>query len=255
MNKSKLVYGIGLITLSLAVFFLGSKAKNSFHVNIGNTHWNTKDNKAVDSVSIAGISKLNANGSCEIVIIPSEQERVVYYYNKEEVKNLSAVKDSTLNIEFENEGARFFSMRNSGNILVKIYTHSINTIVQEGVGSMSSEGPMVSETFSIHNQGVGSMDFDVQATNLAISNEGVGSIDIKGSADNAQLDNDGTGSIDANKLVVKNAKVSNGGVGSVDVNATETLDMTNQGVGSIGYSGTAKITRSLSQGVGSISKN
>ncbi|MFA6152280.1 MAG: DUF2807 domain-containing protein [Chitinophagaceae bacterium] len=254
MNNSKLVYGIGLIALSLAVFFLATRAKDRLHIRFGDTHWGPPNSKPLDSFSITGVKQLNANGSCDIELIPDDNERVVFYYDKEEVENESTVKDSSLNIDFKNDGGRLFR-RKSERIVVKIYTRNINHIVQEGVGSISSASPLVHDQIKLSNDGVGSMEFILQARNIEVSNGGVGSIDLKGNAEDALITNEGTGSIEADKLMLKRAKVSNQGIGSITVHASETLDMTNQGIGSIDYYGEAKVTNSQSQGVGSINKN
>jgi hypothetical protein len=256
MNKSKLIYGAGLIALSLAVFFIASRVHDKFHFRFTNeTHWGHSENKSIDSMSIAGVKQLNANGTCDIVLIPSDEERVVFYYNKEEVENLSAVKDGVLNIGFNHEGGHLFSFKRTGSILVKIYSKSIDDIEQDGVGSFTTEGVLVQENIKLSNEGVGSMELEVQAKRIDIANGGVGSIDIIGTADDASLRNEGTGSIEAKKLMLKNAKVSNQGIGSISVQASETLDMTNQGVGSIDYRGAAKIINLKSEGIGSISKS
>lgn len=254
MNKSKFVYGIGLITLSLAVFFLATRAKNKLRINFNDTHWDTRDATPIDSLPISGIKKLQTNGNCTILLIPSDEERVVFYYNKKEVRNLSSIKDSMLYLDFKQDGAALFSFNKSEDIAVKIYTKSINNIVQEGVGSIKGEGILVQENLTLNNQGVGNMEFEVRAKDIELINEGVGSIELKGSAEKGKMTNGGTGSIDAERLLLTNAVLSNQGVGSISVQASGTLDMVNQGIGSITYSGNATITRSLSEGVGSINK-
>lgn len=252
MNNNKIIYGIGLIALSLAVFFLGIKAKDRLH--FGDTHWGPPNQRATDSLSIDSVKQLVANGACDIEFIISDQERVVFYYNKEEIENLSSVQDSTLNIEFKNDAAHFFRKK-SNRVMVKIYTRSINNIHQNGVGSITSEGLLEQEQITLKNDGVGTMEFEVKAKSMIISNGGVGSMNVSGEAETAEISNEGTGRIDAQALKLKNAVVRNEGIGSIDVFASETFDLSNEGIGSIEYYGSGKVINSHSEGIGSINKN
>lgn len=253
MNNGKLIYGVGLIALALAVFFLATRVKGRFHFG-DDTHWGPPNIKAVDSFSISGIKQLSSEGTSNITIIPSDEERVVFYYNKDEAENLSTIKDSVLYIDFKSDGSHAFSFRKSKHINVKVYTRSINHIEQNGVGAISGEGTLVQDNIRLSNEGVGSMEFDVQCKNIEISNGGVGSIEMKGNTENAELTNGGTGSIDAEHLSAKDVTAINQGIGSISLNASGTMDMSNQGVGSIEYSGSGNVTGKHSQGIGSIRK-
>lgn len=253
MNNSKLIYGIGLIAIAVAVFFLATRVKGKFHFG-GNTHWGSARVKGIDSFSISGVRILHSQGTANIIIIPSDDERAVFYYNKEEIENLSELKDSTLYIDFKGDGPGIFQFRKSSQLRVKLYTRSLNNIKQEGVGSMHSKGTMIQENVILSNEGVGSMEFDLQCKKIDISNGGVGSIDVKGTTETLTLKNEGTGSIDAESLMAKSVRASNQGIGSISLNASESMDMANQGVGSIEYSGEGKVIRKVSQGIGSISK-
>lgn len=253
MNNSKLIYGIGLIAIAGAVFFWATKVKGKFHFG-DDTHWGSPRTKGIDSFSISAVKILHSNGTANIIIIPSDEERAVFYYDNEEIENRSELKDSTLHIDFKGDGPNVFQFRKSNQITVKLYTHSLNHIIQEGVGSIQSEGKLIQENMILSNEGVGSMEFEVQCQNIDISNGGVGSIDVKGITETLTLKNEGTGSIDAESLLAKTVRASNQGIGSISLQASESMDMTNQGVGSIEYSGEGKVLRTVSQGIGSISK-
>lgn len=253
MNNSKLIYGIGLIAIAAAVFFLATRVKGKFHFG-DDTHWGSPSAKSIDSFSISGAKILRSQGTANIIIIPSDDERAVFYYDKKDIENLSELKDSTLYIDFKGDGPHFFSFGKSNEITVKIYTRSLSNIKQEGVGSMQSEGILLQENMILSNEGVGSMEFEVQCQNIDISNGGVGSIDVTGTSETAVLKNEGTGSIDAESLVAKTVRASNQGVGSISLQASESMDLTNQGIGSIEYTGEGKVLRTVSQGIGSISK-
>jgi hypothetical protein len=252
MRNYKLFYGFALVFLAGVILYLGSAVSRSSFFN------NESHGNAVlqDSLSIAGVSQLSSDCNCDIEIIPSDNERVVFYYDKKLFENLTEVNGSNLNINFKSIKHFVFGFNsgNGGDVTVKVYTNKLNSITQDGIGSIESSGILNADEMKIVNGGVGSMEMNVNANKLTVENSGVGSIDIKGKANHAEMNNNGTGSIDGIDLINKFAKVDNSGVGSIDVNATDSLDMSNTGVGGITYTGGAVITSINSEGVGTISK-
>ena len=252
MKNYKLFYGFALIFLAGVILYLGSAVSRSSFFN------NESHGKAVlqDSLSIAGVSQLTSDCNCDIEIIPSENERVVFYYDKKLFDNLTEVSGSNLNINFKSikHFVLGFNSGNGGDVTVKVYTDKLNSITQDGIGTIESSGILNADEMEIVNGGVGSMTMNVNVKKLIVENSGVGSIEMKGNASHAEMDNNGTGSIDAINLVNKYAKVDNSGVGSIEVNATDSLEMSNTGVGGITYTGGAAINSINSEGVGTISK-
>ena len=252
MRNYKLFYGFALVFLGGVILFLGSTISLSSFFN-NQTHSNAL---VEDSLSIAGVSQLSSDCNCDIEIIPSDTERIVFYYDKKLFENLTKVSGSNLNINFKS--IKHFILGGNSSIgdyvTVKVYINKLNSITQSGIGSIESSGILNADKMKIVNDGIGSMAMNVNVKKLNIENSGVGSIEIKGIASHSEIDNNGTGSIDAIQLVNKYAKVDNSGVGSIEVNATDSLDMSNTGVGEITYTGAAIITKINSEGIGSISK-
>jgi len=252
MRNYKLFYGFALVFLAGVILFLGSTVSRSSFFN------NEPHGNAVlqDSLSITGVSQLSSDCNCDIIIIPSDNERVVFYYDKKLFKNLTEVSGSKLNINFKSNKHLIFGYNSSnGNeVTIKVYTNKLNSITQDGIGTIESSGILNADEMKILNDGVGSMNLNLNVKKITVDNSGVGSIEMKGNAIHAEMNNNGTGSIDAINLVNKYAKVNNSGVGSIDVNATNSLDMSNTGVGGINYTGSAVITNINSEGIGTISK-
>jgi hypothetical protein len=94
----------------------------------------------------------------------------------------------------------------------------------------------------------------MRGDSLAVSFSGAGNLKADGSVRNLTLDLAGVGSIDTRELHAESAKVNAGGVGSVKVWASEHLDASVGGVGSLTYYGDPKTVNTSGGGLGSISR-
>lgn len=252
MNKGRLVLGFGLIFLSIVIFYISSVS-----------NWNliVFDNDIEDETSITttdsvtGIHSIKADGVVTVRISTSEDETVRYVFNDKRYRNKSTFENGVLNINFPSikKGFRMFGSSGSG---VKVYVNvkSLKHIRMNGVGSVKSTNLLHANAIHIINEGTGSMKLQIAATKIRGRNSGVGSLHFEGSADTATLSNQGVGSLNANKLIVQVLNAANDGVGSMNVHAEKEIELRNSGVGSLRYSGDAKVISSRSDGIGSISK-
>jgi hypothetical protein len=251
MKNNKLIYGLALIFLAAVILYIGSdlssrsffrNGKNGNHVNVA------------DSISIASIKSLTTDCNCDIELIESTEEKVVFFYDKKYHQNKSEYLNNELKVDFESKESNFLNFDNAPNIKVKVYCKSLEKITQTGVGDLTNKGTLIADNLTIVNEGVGDIDLLIKTGQLNVTNDGVGDINIKGEASASSIINEGTGNVDAEKLVSKSSKVINSGVGNVDVYASDTLNLTNSGVGDIDYSGTGVITSIITDGVGHINK-
>ncbi len=120
------------------------------------------------------------------------------------------------------------------NVLITVYTSDLIALTNSGVSHVSMD----------------SLDTD----KLEVINSGVGDIQIGGVADDVKLVCSGVGCIRANELKALNVKASVSGVGSVSCYATERIDGTVSGVGSLKYAGHPKVKNTHRSGVGGISE-
>lgn len=81
---------------------------------------------------------------------------------------------------------------------------------------------------------------------------GVGNIELAGRTEKIIITSDGVGSVEAYDMVSKVTNVQMDGVGSIHCYASERIDCTNDGVGSIFYKGNPTIEHVRKTGVGSI---
>ena len=111
------------------------------------------------------------------------------------------------------------------------------------------------DLIKLENSGAASINMDSLDTDvIEIYNSGVGHISIGGVADNVVLSNSGVGSIDASKLKALNVKARVSGVGSIDCYASESINGSVSGVGSLNYNGHPKQKETHRSGVGSINE-
>ena len=89
---------------------------------------------------------------------------------------------------------------------------------------------------------------------LAIHFGGAGSLRAQGSVGTLKLEVGGVGSIDTRELHAANVHVDVGGIGSVKVWASDRLDGTVGGIGTLTYYGDPAIVNTNAGGIGSISR-
>lgn len=136
------------------------------------------------------------------------------------------VKDGTLTMDTKQD-------INPTKLVYRVTVPTLESLSLEGVGSGEVTG----------------IDGKTFKANLT----GVGSLKLAGKTDDFNAEVAGVGSLDAFGLQAKIVKVEVSGVGSAKVSASETLDATTTGVGSIEYKGDAQ-AKTRADGIGSVSK-
>lgn len=186
--------------------------------------------KVVDETrSIRDFSSLDASGAYTIKIIVGENaslkisaEENLLKYIRTEVRGNTLVIDSKKNISPRKE--------------IKIYvtTPYLNSIDCSGANT-------------IYAKGINTDQFEVDLS-------GAGSIDLEGTAKYVNAGISGAGHIDAKNLKAKKIYISVSGAASAKVYASEYLDASVSGVGSIDYYGNPEKTKTDISGVGSINR-
>jgi Putative auto-transporter adhesin, head GIN domain len=101
-------------------------------------------------------------------------------------------------------------------------------------------------------RGAASAQLDgIHGPKLDVTISGAGNVDATGKVDRLTLDCRGVGNAQLRNLVAKDVIVQLSGVGNAEVNATGTIDVTIAGVGSVSYSGSARVVHQAIRGFGS----
>jgi hypothetical protein len=109
------------------------------------------------------------------------------------------------------------------------------------------------ELNSVSNAGAGDVKIaDANSSDLKIASTGAASIDAAGKAQSVTISSTGAGNVNTSKLTAEKAKVDISGAANVDVYASDQLDVTVSGVGSVTYSGNPKVVNKNITGIGSV---
>lgn len=142
----------------------------------------------------------------------------------------------------------------------------IKTEVHDGVLSVSNQESYNSsrpvtlritlpKLLSISSHGAGKINLaDADSDDLKIESTGAATIDAAGKAKSLTISSTGAGNIQAGELRAEKAKISMTGAGNVDVYASEQLDVSVSGVGSVSYGGNPKTVNKNVSGFGSVKK-
>jgi hypothetical protein len=128
----------------------------------------------------------------------------------------------------------------------------ISGITISGSGNARTASPLRSEKLSLDIRGSGSIDCEMDVGSLQATIGGSGGMLARGRADRLGMTINGSGSIRARELTSAFADVQINGSGGAVVNATNTLNISIAGSGSVLYGGGARPTvhSSGSGGVG-----
>lgn len=111
------------------------------------------------------------------------------------------------------------------------------------------------ELTAVSSRGAGEVTIqDAKSDDLKIESMGAASIKAAGKVKSATISSSGAGDIDANRLQAETARVTVAGAASVSVYATEQLDVSVSGVGSVTYGGNPKTVNKSVSGIGSVDK-
>ena len=89
---------------------------------------------------------------------------------------------------------------------------------------------------------------------LVLSNTGAANIEASGETKFIEISTSGAGNIETEALHAERAKVTVSGAANVDVYASQQLDVSVSGIGSVSYSGNPPVVNKSVSGIGSVSK-
>ena len=111
----------------------------------------------------------------------------------------------------------------------------------------------VAQLAKLQMEGVGDTSLSqLSGDKFQLHYRGVGSLSASGHVQNFVLDAEGVGTINARDLDAKSVQAHLAGVGSAKVRASESLNATLEGVGSLTYYGNPKQVSKSSDGIGSV---
>lgn len=106
---------------------------------------------------------------------------------------------------------------------------------------------------AFHVEGAGSVELNnIQGEELDLGFKGAGRLVANGKVGQLRLAAEGVGDVNTRQLQASAARVSFEGIGAVKVFASERLDASVQGMGSLNYYGNPRIVNKQVEGIGSV---
>ncbi len=176
---------------------------------------------------------IHFGGTYEAVLIPSGQ----HYLSLETDGNIQEITE----IRVEN-GILYIRSTEDGAIRptkMNLYIHftTLEKIEVGGACRLSSQGALTGERLHIEVSGAADLDFELDVTDLVTKISGAARLDYQGYAQRHRANLSGASSVRAENLHTLETQISLSGAGSAYVHASERLQASLSGAGSIRYYG------------------
>jgi hypothetical protein len=186
-------------------------------------------NRKTEKRALAPFKSVDAVGAFEVSIVCQQSQS----FEIEGDDNLlplikTEINDGALRIHSET------SYHPSKPIAIRISIPNLENFTSTGAGDVHISG--------------------VKNDQLVLSNTGAANIEAAGQTKFVDIRSSGAGNIETNALHAERAKVSVSGAANVDVYASQQLDVSVSGIGSVTYSGNPPVVNKSVSGIGSVSK-
>lgn len=165
----------------------------------------------------------------------------------------TVVENGTLKIKFK-DNLKSGEGDSDGPIDIYVTAKSLSSLVKEGSGYLTVDGPLTGGDVSIISNGSGIVRASVESGNFKVTINGPSNVGLSGAADKAEVTITGPGTMNGRDLKTKDASVMITGAGSAYFGADKTVSAHIAGSGGVVYSGDATVTESKIDGSGTISK-
>lgn len=186
-------------------------------------------NRKTEKRDLASFKSVEATGAYEVKIVCQQPQS----FEIEGDDNILAI----IKTEVNNGALRIHSdtpYNSSKPIVIRISVPNLENFNSSGAGDIHVSG--------------------VKNDQLVLSNTGAANIEAAGETKFVDIKSSGAGNIETNALHAERAKISVSGAANVDVYATQQLDVSVSGIGSVTYSGNPPVVNKQVSGIGSVSK-
>ncbi len=127
----------------------------------------------------------------------------------------------------------------------------LDAVTIDGAGQVTAQA-VPTETLTVRVEGAGEVLItDVDAERVSVHIEGSGDVRLRGQADRVEVHIEGAGEFDGDELTARTAVAGIDGAGDITIHATDTLDASITGAGTIRHTGGAEVTKDI-DGLGEI---
>ena len=200
---------------------------------------------------ISGVEKLVINGAGEVFITQGTVESLMIEAEDNVLPKItSEIEGNTLIIGFDNT---LWQDKLLPTKVMKYYLTvlDLTTITINGAVTLKNDS-LETARFELEINGAGDFDFNgLKVGELIVKIIGSGSVKMIGEAENQSVTINGAGNYDAGDLLSSSTVITFNGAGDAKVWATDRLEMSIGGVGSISYYGSPEVTQNIT-GIGTI---
>ena len=126
--------------------------------------------------------------------------------------------------------------------VINIYNPSIKGLIITGAVDFRSHDIIKADNFYLNISGAGNGNAVLDVNSLELIVSGAGNFNLSGKTGDINLRMSGAGNVDAMELESRTGSVNFSGAGTVRVNSTEMLDIRANGVGTVVYRGSPRLT-------------
>ncbi len=242
-EKNKIMKKTTYYSLILFTIILFSTACQNYKVEKGNGEIITKN------FDISNFDQLDIDGFYEVFLTHGKIEKITVETDENLFEFIEVSSEGNTLILDTEDG---INLQSEHGIKVYITYRELSDISMSGAGVIKTENTLTTGDLKIKMSGAGVIELALEAKVLEIRLSGAGSIKLSGNVEDQELKLSGAGSVDAYKLRSKNCLVSLAGVGSAQVFATESLNASVSGIGSIKYKGKPRHLVKNVSGIGKI---
>ncbi len=209
-----------------------------------------KGNETIVNIdySIDKFTRLDVSGMYKVILsegdVPSvEIETDENLQDYVEVK----VRNNTLHLSMKSGNSY-----NPSKLIAYVTVNTLTSMDLSGATLVQSEFTIRGDKLTIDVSGASEIDLALDVKKLSTSVSGAGKIDMEGIATLHDLSISGAAKVDCENLKTEDTDVSISGAGSARVSASNHLDASVSGVGTIRYAGKPQTTDLSTSGIGSI---
>ena len=197
---------------------------------------------------VTAFYNINIQGMFDVVLQPSEGQPLTLETdeNLHELIKIS-VKNNTLYVSTTKEG-----IYRPTKMTLTIPYSQLENITIGGACKLTSDFPVITRNLAFRISGAADIDLELEVTSLNTNVSGAANINLEGTADSHVASLSGASNMRAERLHTQNTSISLSGAGSAHIYASNHLDASLSGVGSIRYYGDPQTTRIDRSGIGSI---
>jgi hypothetical protein len=204
-----------------------------------------------ESRQVSGFDAVRLDGAGKLLITQGEIESLTIEAEDNILPELnSTVQGSTLVLGFQDNFWRR-TLIPTKTITYTLTVKDLAKVTFNGAGDLEMD-KLDTSSLSININGAGQASInDLNADSVNIQITGTGNVQLAGEVAQQNISIDGAGNVQAGDLRSVNTTVKVNGLGNGTVWATETLDVTINGGGTLGYYGAPNITQNIN-GAGDI---